>query len=60
MHTRVVGRLCRLQIFGVGMMNYRLAQTTRNSCHMCFDKVKWSHAGLNRGPQGYYPYALTS
>ena len=20
---------------------------------------KWSHAGLNRGPHGYWPYALT-
>ena len=22
--------------------------------------VLWSHAGLNRGPYGYWPYALTS
>ena len=21
---------------------------------------KWSHAGLNRGPYGYWPYALTN
>ena len=24
------------------------------------DKREWSHAGLNRGPYGYWPYALTS
>ena len=23
-------------------------------------RVSWSHAGLNRGPYGYWPYALTS
>jgi hypothetical protein len=24
------------------------------------DQREWSHAGLNRGPYGYWPYALTS
>ena len=23
-------------------------------------RLLWSHAGLNRGPYGYWPYALTS
>ena len=23
-------------------------------------RKEWSHAGLNRGPYGYWPYALTS
>ena len=22
--------------------------------------IKWSHAGSNRGPYGYWPYALTN
>ena len=26
--------------------------------HHCL--LQWSHAGLNRGPYGYWPYALTS
>ena len=24
------------------------------------EEKEWSHAGLNRGPYGYWPYALTS
>ena len=31
-------------------------QGTRGPCLVC----TWSHAGLNRGPYGYWPYALTS
>ena len=55
LHTEHKAKVCISQSPGLGS-NWPSSPSTS----LPRFRLLWSHAGLNRGPYGYWPYALTS
>ena len=58
LHTEYEAKACSSQRTGLGGLGSHWPSSPSTSLsRFCF---LWSHAGLNRGPYSYWPYALTS